>query len=71
MVHVGLHSVGTYHKKFGGQNVKKQKYGLPSVYRRHSVKSSLPSAQHLVLGKETSLPSARLRLSTKADGRQL
>jgi hypothetical protein len=22
MVHVGLHSVGTYHKKFGGQNVK-------------------------------------------------
>jgi hypothetical protein len=22
MVHVGLHSVGTYHKKFGGQNKK-------------------------------------------------
>jgi CDGSH-type Zn-finger protein len=22
MVHVGVHSVGTYHKKFGGQNVK-------------------------------------------------
>jgi hypothetical protein len=22
MVHVGLHSVGTYHKNFGGQNVK-------------------------------------------------
>jgi hypothetical protein len=22
IVHVGLHSVGTYHKKFGGQNVK-------------------------------------------------
>jgi hypothetical protein len=22
MIHVGLHSVGTYHKKFGGQNLK-------------------------------------------------
>jgi hypothetical protein len=22
MVHVGLHSIVTYHKKFGGQNVK-------------------------------------------------
>jgi hypothetical protein len=22
MVHVGLHSVGAYHKKFGGQNKK-------------------------------------------------
>jgi hypothetical protein len=25
MVHVGLHSVGTYHKKFGGQNKKIKK----------------------------------------------
>jgi hypothetical protein len=25
MVHVGLHSVGTYHKKFGGQNKKNKK----------------------------------------------
>jgi hypothetical protein len=25
MVHLGLHSVGTYHKKFGGQNKKKIK----------------------------------------------
>jgi hypothetical protein len=22
MIHVGLHSVGTYHKKFDGQNLK-------------------------------------------------
>jgi hypothetical protein len=22
MIHVGLHSVGIYHKKFGGQNLK-------------------------------------------------
>jgi hypothetical protein len=44
---------------------------LPSVYRRHSVKSSLPSAQYLALDKEASLPSARLWLSAKADDRQL
>jgi hypothetical protein len=31
----------------------------------------LPSAQYLALGKEASLPSARLRLSAKADSRQL
>jgi hypothetical protein len=26
MVHVGLHSVGTYHKKFGGKIKKIKKY---------------------------------------------
>jgi hypothetical protein len=31
MVHVGLHSVGTYHKKFGCQNKKIKIYTLPSA----------------------------------------
>jgi hypothetical protein len=35
MVHLGLHSVGTYHKKFGWQNKK----------------NTLPSAQKVTLGK--------------------
>jgi hypothetical protein len=57
MIHVGLHSVGTYHKKFGRQNLKKR--------------YTLPSAHYLALGKEDSLPSANPRLSAKTDGRQL
>jgi hypothetical protein len=32
MIHVGLHSLGTYHKKFGGQN-KKNKNILCRVFR--------------------------------------
>jgi hypothetical protein len=47
MVHVGLHSVGTYHKKFGWQNKKikifswltlDKESSLPSVNARPSVK---------------------------------
>jgi hypothetical protein len=49
MVHVGLHSVGTYHKKFGWENKKNT---LPSVRRR-------------TLGKEACLPSAKTRHSAK------
>jgi hypothetical protein len=71
MVHVGLHSVGTYHKKFGWQNKKKIKNALPSAQRRHSVKKALSSVSRLTLGKESSLPSANARPSAKVNGRQL
>jgi hypothetical protein len=67
MVHVGLHSVGTHHKKFGCKN-KKYKCTLPSVSwltlgkvgfaecqlgdtRQRIVNESLPSASDLTLGK--------------------
>jgi hypothetical protein len=33
MVHVGLHSVGTYHKKFGGQNVKNKIWFAECLYK--------------------------------------
>jgi hypothetical protein len=49
MVHVGLHSVGTCHKRFGWKN-KKIKYALPSVKIRHSVNKALPSASLVALG---------------------
>jgi hypothetical protein len=39
MVHVGLHSVGTYHKKFGGQNKK--------------IKICFAECPHKTLGKDT------------------
>jgi hypothetical protein len=61
MVHVGLHSVGTYHKKFGDQNKKNKNM------QRHS----LPSASYLTLGKESALPSVCFRLSANTNGRQL
>jgi hypothetical protein len=69
MVHVGLHSVGTYHKKFGDQNKKKVlcRVSRDDTRQRHS----LPSAICLTLGKESALPSAGFRPSAKADGRQL
>jgi hypothetical protein len=51
MVHIGLHSVGTYHKKFGWQNKKIKK----NIFCRVS--------KAAVLGKEDSLSSARTRLS--------
>jgi hypothetical protein len=51
MVHVGLHSVGTYHKKLVGKR-KKLKYTLLSVSR-------------LTLAKEASLSSANTRRSAK------
>jgi hypothetical protein len=57
MVHVGLHSVGTYHNKFGGQNKK--------------IKMYFAECPEMALGKESALPSASFRLSAKADSRQL
>jgi hypothetical protein len=38
---------------------------LPSVQRRHSANSPLPSAHYMALGKEDSLPSANPQLSAK------
>jgi hypothetical protein len=64
MVHVGLHSVATYHKKFGWGK-KKIKYTLPSVQEWHSTKHSLPSVRRGTLSKVASLPSAKARRSTK------
>jgi hypothetical protein len=58
MVHVGLHSVGTYHKNFGWEKKKRKKHTLSSV-------------SWLTLGKEASLPSANARRSAKANDRQL
>jgi hypothetical protein len=50
MVHVGLHSVGTYHKKFGKEN-KKNKNTLCRVPTLgHSAKKALPSASRAALG---------------------
>jgi hypothetical protein len=57
MIHVGLHSVGTYHKKFGRQNKKTKIYFAECLEK--------------TLGKEDSLPSVNPRLSAKTDGRQL
>jgi hypothetical protein len=71
MVHVGLHSVGTYHKKFGDQN-KKNKNMLCRVSTKDTrQRHSLPSASYLTLGKESALPSVCFRLSAKTNGRQL
>jgi hypothetical protein len=64
MVHVGLRSVGTYHKKFGGQN-KKIKIYYVECPRKVSVKPALPSVKRGALGREDSLPSARTFLSVK------
>jgi hypothetical protein len=48
MIHIGLHSVGTYHKKFGRQN-KKNKNLLCRVSRedtRQSVHCRVPNILH-------------------------
>ena len=50
MVLVGLHSVGTHHKKVWLKK-KQLKFALPSVNIRHSVKKTLPSANGQALGK--------------------
>jgi hypothetical protein len=65
MIHVGLHSLGTYHKKFGGQN-KKNKNILCRVFRDdtrqslfcrvptiwHSTKKLFAECQPLALGND-------------------
>jgi hypothetical protein len=51
-IHVGLHSVGTYHKKFGRQN-KKNKNILCRVSREGTRKTRLfPECQPSALGKD-------------------
>jgi hypothetical protein len=57
MVHVGLHSVGTYHKKFGGQNKK--------------IKMYFAECSEMTLGEDSALPSAGFRPAAKADDRKL
>jgi hypothetical protein len=49
MVHVGLHSVGTYHKKFGCQNLKNKNILCWVSRLGHSTKKPLPSASHVAL----------------------
>jgi hypothetical protein len=51
MIHVGLHSVGTHHKKVWLKK-KQLKFDLPSVNIRHSVKKTLPSVCTQTLGKD-------------------
>jgi hypothetical protein len=48
MIHVGLHSVGTYHKKFGRQNKKNKKilYRVSREDTRQSVLCRVPNIWH-------------------------
>jgi hypothetical protein len=77
MVHVGLHSVGTYHKKFGGQNEKNKNMvcrvsiedtqqsllcWVPRIW--HSAKK--PLCWVLILGSRQRLTAVSFR--TAADG---
>jgi hypothetical protein len=41
MIHVGIHSVGTYHKKFGRQNLKNKSILCRVSYIWHSAKKPL------------------------------
>jgi hypothetical protein len=77
MVHVGLHSVGTYHKKFGGQNVKNKNMvcRVSSTNTRQSLLCRVPSIWHSakkplywvpVLGSRQRLTAVSFR--TTADG---
>jgi hypothetical protein len=63
MEHLSLHSVETYHKKFGWE--KKIKYTLSSVQGWHSAKHALLSVRRQTLGKEASLSSAKAQRSAK------
>jgi hypothetical protein len=70
MVHVGLHSVGTYHKKFGGQNVKNK-----NMLCRVSIEGTRKEffAECLVFGTRQRSHFAECQSSAlgKGDGRQL
>jgi hypothetical protein len=59
MVHVGLHSVGTYHKKFVWQNKKNKNILCRVSAVGHSAKLCLPSVIRWTLGKAF-LPSVRV-----------
>ena len=60
MIHVGLHSVETYHKRFGWQNKNR-------ICRVSSTRQSLlyRVSNGVALSKKDYLPSVRTRLSTK------
>jgi hypothetical protein len=64
MEHLSLHSVRTYHKKFGWEK-EKIKYILPSVQGWHSAKHALPSVIRRTFGKEAFLPNAKAWRSVK------
>jgi hypothetical protein len=72
MVHVGLHSVGTYHKNFGGQNVKNKNMvcRVSIEDTRQSLLCRVPSIWHSakkpVLGSQQRLTTVSFR--TAADG---
>ena len=51
MVHVGLHSVSTYHKKFGKENKKNKNILCWVSTLGHSVKKAFPSVSRVALGK--------------------
>jgi hypothetical protein len=51
MIHVGLHSVGTYHKNFGRQN-KKIKIYFAECLEKTLGKALFAECQPLALGKD-------------------
>jgi hypothetical protein len=59
MIHVGIHSVGTYHKKFGRQNLKNKSILCRVPYIWHSTKKTLLSSAN---------PGTRQRLTTVSFG---
>jgi hypothetical protein len=61
MVHVGLHSVGTYHKKFGGQNIKNK-----NMVCRVSIEDTRQNLLCPVLGSRQRVTTVSIR--TAADG---
>jgi hypothetical protein len=71
MVHVGLHSVGTYHKKVWWPKLKNTNMICRVSTENTRQTLSLPSAIYVALGKESALPSAGWRPLAKTDGRQL
>jgi hypothetical protein len=77
MVHVGLHSVGTYHKKFGDQNVKNKNMvcRVSTQDTRQSLLCRVPNTRHSaknllcqvpVLGSRQRVTAVSFR--TAADG---
>jgi hypothetical protein len=52
MIHVGLYSLETYHKKFGAENKKKYKCTLPSVEWLTLGKVGFAECPGVALGKE-------------------
>ena len=52
MIHVGLYSLETYHKKFGAENKKKYKCTLPSVEWWTLGKVGFAECPGVALGKE-------------------